>query len=154
MPILIGGHGSNTGATVGGGVGCIVGIFILAAALLFYLRRRYPQAPSAPSASDGQPGGFNPLTDQVPQSMSGQGTVTSSLPDTSNSVLRQSVCYFVAPAPFMCAHVFFSLSYDAQNPDESAAYPHTKECRRVRRIILFCRLPRRPVGIFTPLPPR
>jgi hypothetical protein len=32
--------------------------------------------------------------------------------------------------------------------------PHTKECRRLRRIILLCRLPHRPVGTFTPLPPR
>jgi hypothetical protein len=121
-PIPIGGHSSNTGAIVGGVAGGIAAISIVIAALLFYLRQRHPPAPSAPSASDGHPGGFNPFMDQVPRPMSGQGTVTSSLPETTTSLLRPYVCVFVASAPLMCTHVFH-LCYNAQNPDDPATYP-------------------------------
>jgi hypothetical protein len=60
-PIPIGGHSSNTGAIAGGVAGGIAAISIAIAALLFYLRRRHPPAPSA---SDGQPSGFDPLMDK------------------------------------------------------------------------------------------
>ncbi|KAF8502667.1 hypothetical protein F5888DRAFT_1904276 [Russula emetica] len=49
-------------AAIGGVAGSIATISIIVAALLYYLRRRHPPAPST---SDGQPGGFNPLMDQV-----------------------------------------------------------------------------------------
>ncbi|KAI0270217.1 hypothetical protein BGY98DRAFT_937561 [Russula aff. rugulosa BPL654] len=116
---------SHAGAIAGGVVGGVGGIAILFAALLFCLRKRHPQAADAPSTSSGQPSGFNPLMDQAPHSPV-QGTVTSSAPDTSTSGQR---CPYLRTA-------------------------NTKECRRLRFIIPLCRLPRRPVEIFTPMPPR
>ncbi|KAN0118963.1 hypothetical protein V8E52_004735 [Russula decolorans] len=77
----------------------VAAISIVIAALLFYLLRQHLPAPSAPSASDGQLSGFNPIMDQVPRPMSGQGTVASSLPETTTSLLR----------PY--------------NPDDPATYP-------------------------------
>ena len=119
-PIPIGRHNSNTGAIAGGVAGSIAALSIVIAALLFYLRRRHSPAPSAPSANNGQPGGFNPLMDQVPRPMSGQGTIASSVPETTTSLLRVYVCVFAAPAPHICAHEF---CYNAQNADDPTTYP-------------------------------
>ena len=57
--------------------------------------------------------------DQVPQPISGQGTVASSLPETTTSLLTVCVCVFAALAPLMCAHVF---CYNAQNADDPTNY--------------------------------
>ena len=78
---------------------------------------------------------------QVPRPMSGQGNVASSLPETTTYMLRPYVCVCVAPVPLVCAHVFFGLlSYNAQNRTAQLRTPHTKELRRLRRLILFYRL--------------
>jgi len=99
-PTPIGGHSSNTGAIAGGVVGSIA-ISIVITALLYYLRRRRPPTPSAlsaPSANNGQPGGLNPLMDQLsPRSISGHEAVASSLPETTISLPRPYVRVFVPP---------------------------------------------------------
>jgi hypothetical protein len=95
--------------------------------------------------------------DQVPRPMSGQGTVASSLPETTTSLLRPYVCVFVAPAPLMCAHVCFDCFLSLitlRTRMTQLRTPHTKELRRLRRISLIYRLPHRPAEIYTPLPPR
>ena len=120
-PIPIDGHSSNTGAIVGGVAGGIAAISIVIAALLFYLRLRQ-RHPPAPPAGDMRSSGFDPLMDQVPRPMSGQGTIASSLPETTTSLPRPYVCAFVAPAPLMCTHMFY-ICYNAQNPNDPATYP-------------------------------
>ena len=116
-------NSSNTGAIAGGVVGGIGAISILIAALFFYRRRGrgHQPAPATPSAIDERPSGFNLLMDQVLRSMSGPGTIASSLPDT-NSIPTPYVFVFVVPASLLCAHVFY-LSYNAQDPDDPTTYP-------------------------------
>jgi hypothetical protein len=53
-------------------------------------------------------------------SSDGQGTVPSSLPEMTTSLLMVCVCIFVAPAPLMCAHVF---CHNAQNAGDPTTYP-------------------------------
>ena len=120
-------NSSNTGAIAGGVVGGIGAISILIAAL-FFGRRFYRQrgwgrqpTPPTPSAIDERPSGFNSLMDQVPRSMSGPGTIASSLPDMA-SIQRPYVCVFVAPASLLCVHVF-CLYCNAQDPDDPTTFP-------------------------------
>ena len=117
-------HSSNVGAIAGGVAGSIAAISFVIAVLLFYLRRQLPPAPSAWSASNRQPSGFNSLMDQVPRSVSesGQGTFVSSLPETTSSMLGHYVCDFMAPALLMFVDAF-CLYYNAQNPDDPTTYP-------------------------------
>jgi hypothetical protein len=123
-PIPIGGHSSNTGAIVGGVAGGIAAISIVIAALLFYLRlqRRHPPAPPA---GNMQPSEYNPFMDQVPRPLSGQGTVASSLPETTTSLPRPYVCVFVTPALLMYTHMFY-ICYNAQNTNDPTTYPTYK----------------------------
>jgi hypothetical protein len=103
------GHSSNTGAIAGGTVAGIAAISIVVVALFFYRQRRRSLAQSVPSAGDGQAGAYHQHVDEVPsRPMSGQATVTSSLPGTSTSLLRTYV-RSRAPTPYLqlhlCAHV-------------------------------------------------
>ena len=105
------GHSSNTGAIAGGTVAGIAAISIVVVTLFFYRQRRRSLAQSAPAAGDGQTGAYYQHVDQVPsRPMSGQGTVTSSLPGTSTSILRAYV-RSLSPAPCLqlrlSAHLFF-----------------------------------------------
>ena len=104
------GHSSNTGAIAGGTVGGIAAISIVVVAF-FYRQRRRSLAQSAPAAGDGQAGAYYQHVDQVPsRPMSGQETVTSSLPRTSTSLLRTYV-RSRSPTPYLplrlSAHLFF-----------------------------------------------
>jgi hypothetical protein len=113
------------GAIAGGIVGDIGAISVAIATLFFCRRQRHPPTSHAVIAIDERPSGFNSLMDQVPLSMSGPGTVMSSVPDTDHSMLRFYVCVFVALALLVCAHVFvFCLCYDVQGPSDSTMYPN------------------------------
>jgi hypothetical protein len=152
-PIPIGGHRSNTGA-IAGGVAGGSGNFDCHCRAALLSATATSTGSVRPPASAGQPSGFNPLMDQVPRPMLGQGTIASSLPETTTSLLRPYVCVFAAPAPLICAHVFFLSPITLRTRMTQLRTPHTKELRRLRRIILFYRLPRRPAEAYTPLPPR
>ena len=105
-PIPLGRYSSNTEAITGGVAGSIATLFIVFAALLFYLRWRHSPAPSAPSSNNGQPGGFNPFMDQVPRQISGQGTIVSSVPETTTSLLRPTYV-FSRPRLRLCVLMYF-----------------------------------------------
>ena len=105
-PIPLGRYSSNTGAITGGVAGSIATLSIVFAALLFYLRWRHSPAPSAPSSNNGQPGGFNPFMDQVPRPISGQGTIVSSVPETTTSLLRPTYV-FSRPRLRLCVLMYF-----------------------------------------------
>ena len=150
-PIPLGRYSSNTGAITGDVAGSIATLSIVIAALLFYLPRRHSPSPLTPSTNNGQPSGFNPLMDQVPRPMSGQGTIASSLPETTTSLLRVYVCVFAALAPLMCAHEF---CYNAQNTDDPTTYP-TSQATSPPPTYILTRSPSLPFSrIYTPLPPR
>ena len=150
-PIPLGRYSSNTEAITGGVAGSIATLSIVIAALLFYLPRRHSPSPLTPSTNNGQPSGFNPLMDQVPRPMSGQGTIASSLPETTTSLLRVYVCVFAALAPLMCAHEF---CYNAQNTDDPTTYP-TSQATSPPPTYILTRSPSLPFSrIYTPLPPR
>ncbi|KAI0275611.1 hypothetical protein BGY98DRAFT_48501 [Russula aff. rugulosa BPL654] len=86
-PVPASGHSSNTGAIAGGVVGGLAAIIVAIASMFFCRRGRHSQTP-APTSIDERPSGFNSLMDQVPRSMSGPGTIASSMPDTDPSMLR------------------------------------------------------------------
>ena len=95
----VGGHSSNIGAIAGGTVAGVAAISIVVVALFFYRQRRRSLAQSTLSAGDGQASAYYQHMNQVPtRPMSGQETVTSSLPGTSASLLRTYVCAR-APTP-------------------------------------------------------
>jgi hypothetical protein len=105
------GHSSNTGAIAGGTVAGIAAISIVVVAFFFYRQRRRSLAQAAPASGDGQAGVYNQHADQVPpRPMSVQETVTSSLPGTSNSLLRTYV-RSRSSTPYLplrlSAHLFF-----------------------------------------------
>jgi len=83
-PAFIVRHSSNQGGIIGGAIGGVAAIFILVAALFFYRRRR--RLASFP-VFDGDTA-FDPYMDQGSRSTSSQGTVSSSFPETSTSLLR------------------------------------------------------------------
>jgi hypothetical protein len=104
-PVPASGHSSNTGAIAGGVVGGLAAIIVAIASVFFCRRGRHTQTP-APTSIDERPSGFNSLMDQVPRSMSGPGTVASSMPDTDPSMLRFYVCIWWSRFR-LCALMYF-----------------------------------------------
>jgi len=104
-PVPASGHSSNTGAIAGGVVGGLAAIIVAIASMFFCRRGRHSQT-TAPTSIDERPSGFNSLMDQVPRSMSGPGTIASSMPDTDPSMLRFYVCIWWSRFR-LCALMYF-----------------------------------------------
>ncbi|KAH9995304.1 hypothetical protein BJV77DRAFT_239913 [Russula vinacea] len=83
-PIPTGKHSPNVGPIAGGAAGGIAAIFLIVAGLFFYRRRRRLLASAVPLSPGGGSSNAFSLMDQVPRPMSDQGTLASSLPDTTS----------------------------------------------------------------------
>ena len=105
-PIPTGKHSPNVGPIAGGAVGGIAAIFLIVAGLFFYRRRRRLLASAVPLSPGGGSSNAFSLMDQVPRPMSDQGTLASSLPDTT-SPMKIYVRIFVPPGcTCMCSMLF------------------------------------------------
>jgi hypothetical protein len=149
------GHSSNTGAIAGGTVGGVVAISVIIVALFFYRQRRRSQARSAFSG-DGQAGAYNPNLIQY-QPVSSQETLTSTLPETHNPLLRPYVrC--CAPNPLPPVPLVFSRVsslFSTHRTRRTELYHRgTKHHRTRLSPLLNHHIPYRTPKIYTPLPAR
>ena len=94
-------HNSHVGAIVGGVVGGIAAISILAAGLFLYRRRRRLR----PASAGG--GVFSSQMDEIQRPMSGQEPFGSSLPEITNPLMKPYVRVFVPPS-FACVLIVFA----------------------------------------------
>ena len=125
----VNGH-SNTGAIVGGVVGGVAAIAIIAAVIFFYLRRRRSRARSAVTPGVGA---SQAHMDETKQPLTEEGTTSgspppgTSMPGTPGAPMRFYVRVFMPDFPprscvfITCAFLLFFI--DAQDPNDPTTFP-------------------------------